>query len=121
VCSTPSERLARLRAAIDALAAQAGLPDSRASGAGQPEQAGFPRQPKARVSREAAVAAGSPAVAGQESAAAGDTGSPIAAGAGPAEAGTGPAEDIDARLARLWQMLAQLDPELARRLPRYLA
>jgi hypothetical protein len=38
-----------------------------------------------------------------------------AAGAGP----SGPAGDIADRLARLWAMVADLDPELARRLPGY--
>jgi hypothetical protein len=104
VCSTPNERLARLRAAIDVLAAQAGLPDSPADlGAGQ-----------------AGAAAGAATEPGEQ----GRTG-PTESEAGEAETeagetGAGGAEDIDARLARLWQMLAQLDPELARRLPRYL-
>ena len=45
-----------------------------------------------------------------------------AAAAGPGDAGT--QDDLAARLARLaaiWAMIAEADPGLARRLPRYLA
>lgn len=33
----------------------------------------------------------------------------------------GQADDVSGRLAQLWAMVAELDPELAKRLPRYLA
>jgi hypothetical protein len=68
MCSTTSERIARIGAAIDELAAESG--HSRPGGHGdQADQA----------------------------------------------------DDISGRLAQLWAMVAELDPELARRLPRYLA
>jgi hypothetical protein len=36
-----------------------------------------------------------------------------------ARAPDGAAQDVTARLARVWEMVAELDPELARRLPGY--
>jgi len=70
MCSTPSERLARIGEAIDKLAA-----DSRA-----PDPAG-----------------------------------PDPAGPGPAGVDGG----IQDRLARIWAMVAELDPDLARRVTDY--
>jgi hypothetical protein len=64
MCSTPAERLARIDAAIDELAAEA--------------------------------------VAGAR------------------EGQPGPADDIADRLAQIWAMVAELDPELTKRLPGYL-
>jgi hypothetical protein len=61
MCSTTSERIAKIGAAIEELAADA-----------QPGQQGQP-------------------------------------------------DDLPGRLAELWAMIAELDPELAKRLPRYLA
>ena len=107
MCSTPDERLTRLRAAIDALAAQG-------AAAGDPVAPAGPGDPSANTSAPAAAIFGWPAGAGREPGTADGTGESLAAG--PAQA-----EDIDTRLARLWQMLAELDPELARRLPNYLA
>jgi hypothetical protein len=69
MCSTVSERLARIGQAIDELAAE---------------------------TRE--------------------TGRPVR-GAG--TAGTGPAASMDDRLAQIWQMMAELDPEVARRVTDY--
>ena len=80
MCSTPSERLARIGEAIDKLAA-----DSRA-----PDHAG-------------------PDPAGTDP-------------AGPDPAGTdsaGADACIEDRLARIWAMVAELDPELARRVTDY--
>jgi hypothetical protein len=65
------------------------------------------------------------AESGRRRAAASPDQAPADAASAPCPAGTGdPAgagDDISGRLAELWAMLAELDPELARRLPRYLA
>jgi len=58
------------------------------------------------------------------SAAGGNAGAETAAGPGEAAAArsddTGTEEDLTARLAAIWAMVAEADPEMARRLPGYL-
>jgi hypothetical protein len=86
MCSTVSERLARIGQAIDELAAET-------RGAGRPSR-------------------------GAEATGAGTAG---AGTAGTEPAGTEPAETVslDDRLARIWLMMAELDPQLASRITNY--
>ena len=90
MCSTPVQRLAEIGQAIDDLAADA-----------QTAYAAAARRRRLPV----------------------ETGTGPAQAAAPSEAAeAGPASDTDRvviRLAELWALLAELDPEVARRLPTY--
>jgi hypothetical protein len=95
MCSTSAQRIAEIGQAIDDLAADARTAYEAA------------RQPSARQGltnpREGVVTAADSAAAGP---------------------GTAPASDTDRvvlRLAKLWEQLAELDPEVARRLGTYQA
>jgi hypothetical protein len=96
MCSTPVQRIADIGQAIDDLAA-----DARTA-----------YRPAARKQRQPAMpgdsSPGKPARAG----AAGET------GAGEADAASD-ADEVLIRLAALWGKLAELDPEVAKRLPTY--
>jgi hypothetical protein len=89
MCSTVSERLARIRQAIDELAAES-------RGTGQPQRGAVP-QDTAQGPLQGQVQVQEPATA------------PEAA----------PAVSLHDRLARIWLMMAELDPELARRVTHY--
>ena len=106
MCSTVEQRIAEFGHAIDDLAADAHVAYARA--ASRPPEAAA-RFAADLAGPEAAGAAG-PGAAGQaELRAAG-------------QAGPGAARDADPvviRLAQLWEQLAELDPEIARRLPTY--
>ncbi|MHB1594530.1 MAG: hypothetical protein ACYCO9_13475 [Streptosporangiaceae bacterium] len=105
MCSNPEERIAAIERAIDELAADAAAAYAR------------PRRP---VPRQGVAGAGQ-GVAGQG----------VAGQQGPT--GERPADHADehtaaqvgdpivARLAELWALLAELDPDVAGRIPRYRA
>jgi hypothetical protein len=93
MCSTPAQRIAEIGQAIDDLAADARMAYEE------------PRRPSARREQTSAREG---LLAAAESAAAGPDGAP--------------SEDTDhvvLRLAKLWEQLAELDPEVARRLVAY--
>lgn len=112
MCSNPRQRIAEIGQAIDDLAAEALAAYSPAS----------------RLAPVQAVA-GDPGVTGGQATAGGGQatacgGQATAGGGDPAAgpAGTSAITDADLvviRLARLWALLAELDPEVARRLPTY--
>ena len=103
MCSKPEERIAAIERAIDELAADAAAAYAR------------PRRPAPRQ------AVPGQAVPGQERP--GQSGPTAEHPADQAdERTTGQAGDpIVARLAELWALLAELDPDVAGRLPRYQA
>lgn len=85
MCSTPVQRIAEIRQAIDEVAAQAAAAEAR----------------NARASKVLRAGEG-------------------AAGHGRAsEARANDSDQVVIRLAELWARLAELDPEVARRLPIY--
>jgi len=85
MCSTPSERLARIGEAIDKLAADSRAPHPAGPHPVRPDTAGP------------------------------DTADPDTGGPDPASADGG----IQDRIARIWAMVAELDPGLARRVTDY--
>ncbi|MHB1431723.1 MAG: hypothetical protein ACYCVZ_06375 [Streptosporangiaceae bacterium] len=103
MCSNPEERIAAIGRAIDDLAAEAAVvyarPRRPVPGQAVPEQA----VPEQAVPEQAGPTdARSPDQAGEHTA--GQAGDPIVA-----------------RLAELWVLLAELDPDVAGRIPRYQA
>ncbi len=92
MCSTPAQRIAKIGQAIDDLAADA-----------QTAYAAAARRPRRPVAADTAPGQAAPS----ETAA--------AAAAIPAS----DADQVVIRLAELWALLAELDPEVARRLPTY--
>jgi hypothetical protein len=96
VCSTTTARIARICAAIEDLA-------------GRPEEGAGVSVP--------ATAAARPG----EAAETGGAGRAAVAGGAPGLATPGAADDAAERLAAIWAMIADVDPELAKRLPGYLA
>jgi len=122
MCSTPVQRIAQIGQAIDDLAADAQTaygPGRRGRLPAEPDRA------SPQVLGEAAVPAAGPAVADPAVASPAAAG-PAAAGPVPAEPspepGPGAASEADRvviRLAELWGQLAELDPEVARRLAGY--
>jgi hypothetical protein len=100
MCSTSVQRIAEIGKAIDELAALAAAAEARNGRASKGLPAGEARAGEARAGE---------ARAGE-------------ARAGEARAGEPRASDSDQfviRLAELWAQLAELDPEVARRLPTY--
>jgi hypothetical protein len=93
MCSTPVQRIAEIGQAIDDLAAEA--------------QTAY-----------AAAAHRRPRPAGADTRPAQDAGPSDAAAAAPAVAASD-TDQVVIRLAELWALLAELDPEVARRLPTY--
>jgi hypothetical protein len=129
MCSTKSGQLDRICRAIDELAARTGADTAAGPDAGAAARTG--------ADTAAGPDAGSAGRTGADTAAGPDAGSAGRRGAGSAAEATGaaspdgtdvvarhtePAAGADiARLAAIWQMVADADPELAKRLPGYLA
>jgi hypothetical protein len=112
VCSTTAAQLARICRAIEELA---GYPGRRGGAAADPAA-----REGAVPGREGTVPAQEGAVPGQENAVPGQE---VVSGADEHAArdlaGASPEEAL-ARLAEIWAMIAEADPELARRVPGYL-
>jgi len=98
MCSTREQRIAQIGQAIDDLAAQA-------------DSAGGARVNGARANSAAPDGAG---VSGAEADGAEASGARTKANAAAVDA-----DQVFLRLAELWAQLAQLDPEVAKRLPTY--
>src|SRR5438132_684320 len=118
MCSTTGAHLARICRAIEELASR--------SGQGAGERAGTSESAVAALAADLDGAAGSGETtpADGENAASGKRtadGENAADGSAGAADGTGAAEgDVASRLAEIWAMVADVDPELAKRLPGYL-
>jgi hypothetical protein len=105
MCSTNGGQLGRICRAIDELAASSAGADVAAGGAAQ-------------AAREGGTAAAAGSTAAAKGSTAAREGSMPGAGAAP----PGGRDDADiARLAAIWEMVADADPELAKRLPGYLS
>lgn len=127
MCSTMAAQLAQICLAIEELAGQAGSDDEtsansrdREAAAGTPVGGAKPgrRDGVAEAQDEAASSGQRDSTAGQRDGEATSPrpGSAAQTGGGhPATAG-----DLAARLAAIWAMVADADPELAKRLPGYL-
>jgi len=108
MCSSTSARLARIYRAIEELeslgAAARGVETAGSAGAGGGTDAGR---------GEGQDVAGSPTALGRATGAVGES-TADSEGDRVADA------DVASRLAEIWAMIADADPELAKRLPRYL-
>jgi hypothetical protein len=121
MCSMDGGQLGRICRAIDELAACSASSDDAAAGG-----------PALAASEDGAAQAGAPRQAGaadqagptQQTGAADEAGAPCRARAADRAGATRRAgrDDCDiARLAAIWEMVADADPELAKRLPGYLS
>ena len=109
MCSTNGGQLGRICRAIDELAGRSASSDHAASGG-----------PAAAAGEDGAAQAG----AARQTGAADQAGAPCRAGSADRAGATrraGRDDDDIARLAAIWEMVADADPELAKRLPGYLS
>lgn len=116
MCSSRSARLARIYRAIEELASRSGHGPGESGGPSGPAEAA-PTAGGRAVGAEADGTAAGGNVAdddGDSAAEAGGESATDTEGEGAADA------DVASRLAEIWAMMADADPELAKRLPRYL-
>ena len=118
MCST-GERLAQLDLAIDQLAAEASAAAGRHGPAERDDGDPRPAGQLAANSERRAAGRGSAAHAPQQPPDA--TPASVSRQSAVSGSAASPAESQASRLAELWAMLAELDPDMARRLPDYLS
>jgi hypothetical protein len=124
MCSTTDERLGRICRAIDELAARSTSGDGTARGAAPAVGAGATDGTAAVPAtspegRDGTAAAADPGADTTKEPGTDTTNEP---GAGVvAESREPTADDTAARLAAIWEMVADANPELAKRLPGYLS
>ena len=128
MCSTMGARLARICRAIEELASRSGQGAGERAGTSEPAVAalatgldGAARPDGASGSDETTAADGENAA--EEGAADGKgaaSGENAAEGRGAADSQDAADGDVAGRLAEIWAMVADVDPELAKRLPGYL-
>ena len=120
MCSTSSERIAEIGQAIDELAIAAEAAYHRAASAGASPV------PLREVRSRPELAASAATEPGAVGSGPGGSQTPGSEAAGESSTAAGPeeisqADQVVIRLAQLWERLAELDPEVARRLPTYRA